>query len=278
MDPLDFLKPEELLRFFHCNKTVMSCMENPHTFLRQLRDHDLIPEDTYKKVIRMKKKEIMKTALYDVLDWVERERSQHINRFWRCVFKDTILNDYPTLRLLRNSLMDGSFQFNKQLPEKEKEETDERKKKELSKVEEEEEEQVSSVKKKRKLLTRSMCEDDDEEQHPGPSSQLPPCRRKKTEKLPVASSLSARVTAQSPCASVSCGEQRSHFSAPHENTQRTRLARVHHARAHAAVRDSILVAARIGAEIGFGCLRPAAPKTFSTDQRLRRRSTRLLTR
>ncbi|XP_062264085.1 uncharacterized protein LOC133970941 [Platichthys flesus] len=182
MDPLDFLKPEELLRFFHCNKTEMSCMENPHTFLRQLRDHDLIPEDTYKKVIRLKKKESMKAALYDVLDWVERERSQHIHLFWRCVFKDTILNVYPTLRLLRNSLMDGSFQFGAQLPEKEKEETDERKNKELSEVEEEEEEQVSSVKKKRKLLTRSMCEDD-EEQQPGPSSQLPPCRRKKTEKV-----------------------------------------------------------------------------------------------
>ena len=63
-----------------------------------------------------------------------------------------------------------------------------------------------------------------------------------------ASSLSARVTAQSPCASVSCGEQRSHFSAPHENTQRTRQApRVHHARDTAAARDSTLVAARVGA-------------------------------
>ncbi|XP_062263722.1 nuclear body protein SP140-like protein [Platichthys flesus] len=183
MDPLDFLEPEELLRFFHCNKTEMSCMKNPHTFLRQLRDHDLIPEDTYKKVIRRRKKEIMQAALYDVLDWVERERSQHIHWFWRCVFKDTILNDYPTLRLLRNSLMDGSFQFGTQLPEKEKEETDERKKKELSEVEEEEEEQVSSVKKKRKLYRRSLCEDDDEEQQPGPSSQLTLRRRKKTEKV-----------------------------------------------------------------------------------------------
>ncbi|XP_053300356.1 nuclear body protein SP140-like protein [Pleuronectes platessa] len=184
LDRLDFLEPEELLRFFRCNKTEMSSMENPGTFLRQLRDHDLIPEATYKRVSGMKKKEIMKTALYDVLDWVERERSQHIHWFWRCVFKDTILNDYPTLRLLRNSLMDGSFQFGTQLPEKENEETDERKKKELSEVEEEEEEQGSSVKKKRKLLRRSMREDDDEEQQPGPSSQLTPCRReKKSEKV-----------------------------------------------------------------------------------------------
>ncbi|XP_035037676.1 nuclear body protein SP140-like protein [Hippoglossus stenolepis] len=182
MDPLDFLEPEELLRFFHCHKTEMSCMESPRTFLSQLRDHDLIPEDTYTRVSHMRKKENIKKALYDVLDWVEQERSQHIHLFWRCVFKDTILNLYPTLRLLRYSLMDGSFQFYTQLPEKEKEETDERKRKELSEVEEEEEEKVSSVKKKRKLLRRRMCEDD-EEQQPGPSSQLTPRQRKKSEKL-----------------------------------------------------------------------------------------------
>ncbi|XP_053300357.1 nuclear body protein SP140-like protein [Pleuronectes platessa] len=173
MDPLDFLKPEVLLRFFHCNKTVMSCMENPHTFLCQLRDHDLIPEDRYTRVSGMKKKENLRKALYDVLDWLERERSQHINLFWRYVFEDPILKVYPTLIRLRNSLMDGSF---------EKTETDERKRKELYEVEEEEEEQGSSVKKKRKLLRGSMCEDDDEEQ-PGPSSQLPPRRRKKSEKV-----------------------------------------------------------------------------------------------
>ncbi|XP_060945639.1 nuclear body protein SP140-like protein isoform X1 [Limanda limanda] len=184
MDPLDFLEPEELLRFLHCNKTEMSCMENPSTFLCQLRDHDLIQEDRYTKMIRMRKKENMRTALYDLLDWVEREQSQHIRLFWSCVFKDNILNVYPTLRLLRYSLiMDGSFQFNTQLPEKEKEEIDERKKKELSEDEEEEEEQVSAVKTKRKLLRRSMCEEDDEEQQPGPSSQLTPRRRKKSEKV-----------------------------------------------------------------------------------------------
>lgn len=47
MDPLHFLEPEELLRFFHCKKTSLSCMEKPHTFLSQLRDHNLIPEDGY---------------------------------------------------------------------------------------------------------------------------------------------------------------------------------------------------------------------------------------
>lgn len=48
MDPMDWLENEELLRFFHRHKTEMSCLEKPHTFLSQLRDHDLVAEDKYK--------------------------------------------------------------------------------------------------------------------------------------------------------------------------------------------------------------------------------------
>lgn len=59
------------------------------------------------KIRRMKSKDNMKIALYEVLDWLEREQSHLIENFWRCVFKETILNHYPTLRLLRNRLMDG---------------------------------------------------------------------------------------------------------------------------------------------------------------------------
>lgn len=59
------------------------------------------------KVSRMKSKDNMKKGLYGILDWLEKERSQHIQVFWRCVFKETIMNQYPTLRLLRKSLMDG---------------------------------------------------------------------------------------------------------------------------------------------------------------------------
>ncbi|XP_047184315.1 nuclear body protein SP140-like protein isoform X2 [Scophthalmus maximus] len=183
MDPMDFLESKELLQFFHCHKTEMSCMENPHTFLRQLRDHNLIPEDRYEKVSRMKSKENLKKGLYGVLDWLERERSQHIHLFWRCALKETMMSLYPALRLLRNRLMDGSFQFDTQLPEKvEKDKEKEKsKRKEPSVDEEEEEEQVSSVKKKRKQR-RSVC-DNEEEQQPGPSSQLTQGRRKKAGKI-----------------------------------------------------------------------------------------------
>ncbi|XP_041813393.1 nuclear body protein SP140-like protein [Chelmon rostratus] len=190
MDPVDFLEDNELQRFFHCHKTEMSCMENPHTFISQLRDHNLIPEDSYKKMRRMKSKDNIKKALYEVLDWLESERSQHIKSFWSCVFKETILNHYPTLRLLRNRLMDGSFHFDIQLPErveKEKEKADEGKRKELSEEEEEGEKKANSTTKKRKKKSKHTC--DEEEEQAGPSSPLTPGRRKKPRKISFSSPL-----------------------------------------------------------------------------------------
>ncbi|XP_074511430.1 uncharacterized protein LOC141780196 isoform X2 [Sebastes fasciatus] len=180
MDPMDWLEEDELLRFFRRHKTEMSLMENPHTFLNQLRDHDLVPEDHYKEVSRMKSKDNIKKGLYGILDWLEKERSKSIKNFWRCVFREKILNQYPTLRELRNSLMDGSFQFETQEPETvETEETDEGKRKDLSDDEEGEENQASSVKKKMKLRSeKSVC--DDEEEQAGPSSRSSP--RKKSPK------------------------------------------------------------------------------------------------
>ncbi|XP_029997976.1 LOW QUALITY PROTEIN: nuclear body protein SP140-like protein [Sphaeramia orbicularis] len=180
MDPIEFMEHEELLRFFHRHKTEMSLMENPQTLLNQLRDYNLIPEDRYKKVSRMRSKANMKNGMYDLLDWLERERSDHIGLFWRCVFKDSILNQYVTLQKLRNSLLDGSFQFEPKLPEKlEKEET-EGKRKEPS---EEENGKENSVKKKKKNKTRSVGEEDDDEEQAGPSGQAAPAQKKKSKKL-----------------------------------------------------------------------------------------------
>ncbi|XP_074511437.1 nuclear body protein SP140-like protein isoform X2 [Sebastes fasciatus] len=187
MDPMDWLKKDDLLRFFRRHKTEMSSMENPHMFLNQLRDHDLVPEDHYKEVSRMKSKDNIKKGLYGILDWLEKERSKSIKDFWRCVFRETILNQYPTLRELRNRLMDGSFHFETQEPETvETEETDEGKRKDLSDDEEGEENQASSVKKKRKLRSeKSVC--DDEEEQAGPSSCSSP--RKKSQKISFSSPL-----------------------------------------------------------------------------------------
>ncbi|KAM8844904.1 uncharacterized protein AB9W97_000294 isoform 2-T2 [Spinachia spinachia] len=177
MAPMDWLENHELLLFFRRNKTEMSCLENPHTFLCQLRDHDLIPEVRYKKVQCMKSKDNIRKGLYDLLDWFETQRPQKVREFWSCVFKDFILNQYPALQLLRNSLMDEKVG---------KEESDKGKRKALSDSEEEEEEeeeqQETSVTKKGKLRSRSAHGDDDKEEEPaGPSSQLSP--RKKAKKL-----------------------------------------------------------------------------------------------
>ncbi|KAM6965939.1 uncharacterized protein sp100.1 [Tautogolabrus adspersus] len=186
MDPLDFMESEELLQFFHCHKTEMSCYESPTIFINQLRDHNLIPEDSHKKLTHMKSKDKIKKACYDLLNWLEKNRSQHIKLFWSCVFKETIMNQYPHLRLLRNSLMDGSFRDYSQLPERsEKEEPAEGKRKEMLEDEEEEETQVL-VKMKRKLRKR-LC--DDEEEPSVSSSQLTPSQRKKSKKVQFSSPL-----------------------------------------------------------------------------------------
>ncbi|XP_014908752.1 nuclear body protein SP140-like isoform X2 [Poecilia latipinna] len=178
MDPLDFLEPAELLTFFHCRKTEMSCMENPLIFLNQLRDHNLIPEDKYKITIRMKSKDKIRRAVYEILDCLEKENSEHIPLFWRCVFKDVIMNQYPTLKLLHNSLMDGSFHFDPKLPERrESEESDERG---SSKVSDGEEKETKSAKKKRKH--RSGSSEGDDEQS-GSSAKQTPSQKKKVKKI-----------------------------------------------------------------------------------------------
>ncbi|XP_014846980.1 PREDICTED: nuclear body protein SP140-like protein [Poecilia mexicana] len=178
MDPLDFLEPAELRTFFHCRKTEMSCMENPLIFLNQLRDHNLIPEDKYQITIRMKSKDKIRRAVYEILDCLEKEKSEHIPLFWRCVFKDVIMNQYPTLKLLYNSLMDGSFHFDPKLPERrESEESDERG---SSKVSDGEEKETKSAKKKRKL--RSGSSEGDDEQL-GSSVKQTPGQKKKVKKI-----------------------------------------------------------------------------------------------
>ncbi|XP_064844737.1 uncharacterized protein LOC135555878 isoform X1 [Oncorhynchus masou masou] len=181
MDPLDFLTDKQLLQFFCCSKTEMSCMEQPHTFLNQLRDHHLIPEKMHKKLIRCKSKEVREKVVYQVLDLVEAERPNSIKVFWNCVFRDHLLLQYPTLRLLRNRLLDGSFTFYENLPEKmEKEEEEEDKKKKASAdgEEEEEEEEKKTGKKKSKKKSESA-----EKGIPSTSTQSTPSQKRKVQRV-----------------------------------------------------------------------------------------------
>lgn len=174
MDPLDFLELEEMLRFLHCNKTEISCMEDPVIFLCKLKDYNLISEDSFKKVSRMKKKE---KGLYDILDWFEKKKSEHIKLFWKCAFKETVLSHNPKLQMLRKSLMDGSYHFDTQLPEKV--ETEDNGEKEKTEHSEEEAREKNSVKKKRKY-SKSICDEEDEQ--PGPSG-LSTSAQKKSKKI-----------------------------------------------------------------------------------------------
>ncbi|XP_043090641.1 uncharacterized protein LOC122341358 [Puntigrus tetrazona] len=174
MDPLDFLTNEELLPFFHRKKTEISCLEEPHRLLTQLRDHDLVPEKLYESVKKMRSRKQKEKGFYEVLDWVEKNRSEYIHRFWRCVFEDHILQLYPTLRILRNSLQDGTFKLYEKPPDIETAEECERKA---------EKGKEKSYKRRRSKDDRSSENSDD----PGPSSASTP-KRKKPDKKPSFSS------------------------------------------------------------------------------------------
>lgn len=63
------------------------------------------------KVSRMKSKNNIEKTVYKALDWLERERSEYITNFWRCVFKEVIRQQYPTLERLYNRLLDGQSCF-----------------------------------------------------------------------------------------------------------------------------------------------------------------------
>ncbi|KAI4889237.1 hypothetical protein NFI96_019824 [Prochilodus magdalenae] len=169
MDLRDFLTKEELIRFFHCKKTEMSCMEEPLIFLHQLRDHNL-------KVIKMKCKERRKDGVYQILDWLERERRNSVHVFWSCVFRDHILRQYPVLRLLRNSLMDGSFRAYENLPEPvdqiERENTPAQVK------------EPAATEKKRKTKRKKSADKMEEEEEPGPS-RLSTTRKKRHAQKPM---------------------------------------------------------------------------------------------
>ncbi|XP_056309384.1 nuclear body protein SP140-like isoform X1 [Danio aesculapii] len=54
-------------------------------------------------------------GVYEVLEWLEKERSQEIRSFWNCVFEDHIMQMYPTLHLLKKSLLEDVIGVSKEL-------------------------------------------------------------------------------------------------------------------------------------------------------------------
>ncbi|XP_062842647.1 uncharacterized protein LOC134301731 [Trichomycterus rosablanca] len=114
MDPLDCQTDEELSNLFHCKKTEISSMEEPQAFLNELRKPNLVPENLYEKVMKMRTTERRQDVVYQILDQLEKKGGHSVRLFWRCVFQDHMLQKYPNLRLLWNSLKEGqsdSFSF-----------------------------------------------------------------------------------------------------------------------------------------------------------------------
>ncbi|ROL42893.1 Nuclear body protein SP140 [Anabarilius grahami] len=123
-----------------------------------------------RKVKGMRTREQKQKGVYDVLDRLEKEKPQCVHHFWRCVFKHHILQMYPTLQLLRNSLLDGSFEFYENCPDVETQ---------MEKSEGKEE------KGKKKKNTRKRSNDDrssEDSDDPGPSSASTPTRKKRAKK------------------------------------------------------------------------------------------------
>ncbi|XP_051572042.1 nuclear body protein SP140-like protein isoform X1 [Myxocyprinus asiaticus] len=178
MDPLDLLTNEELWLFLHRKKTEISCMKQPHAFLTQLRDHDLLPEKLYKKLKGMRSHEQRQKGVYEVLEWLEKEKSHYMHQFWCCVFKDHILQLYPTLRLLRSSLLDGTFSFSEK-PVVEEGLTE----KKQTEGNGEKEERKNTRKRKKNEKTSENSDG------PGPSSVSTPIKKKPAKKPSFSSSV-----------------------------------------------------------------------------------------
>uniref|UniRef100_A0A8C1PEP3 Nuclear body protein SP140-like protein n=1 Tax=Cyprinus carpio TaxID=7962 RepID=A0A8C1PEP3_CYPCA len=155
MEPLNFLTTEELLFFLHRKKTEISCIEQPHRLLTQLRDHDLVPEKLFENVKKMRSREQKEKGIYEVLDWVEKNKPQYMHQFWRCVFEDHILQLYPTLRMLRKNLLDGTFKFDEKHPDVETPAEEEKSEGKAEKVKE------KNYKRKRSKDDRSSEDSDD---------------------------------------------------------------------------------------------------------------------
>ncbi|XP_016408561.1 uncharacterized protein LOC107740602 isoform X2 [Sinocyclocheilus rhinocerous] len=172
MDPLDFKTNEELQVFFHRKKTEISCIKEPHRLLTQLRDHDLVPEKLFKNVKNTRTRKQKEKGFYEVLDWVEKNRPQDIQQFWRCVFEDHILQQYPELSKLRSSLLDGTFKIYEKPPDVEIQTEEEKSGGKAEKGKE------KSYKRKRSKDDKSSEDSDD----PGPSSTSRPKRRKPAKK------------------------------------------------------------------------------------------------
>uniref|UniRef100_A0A8C1MR38 Nuclear body protein SP140-like protein n=1 Tax=Cyprinus carpio TaxID=7962 RepID=A0A8C1MR38_CYPCA len=112
----------------------------------------------------MRSREQKEKGFYEVLDWVEKKRPQYMHQFWRCVFEDHILQLYPTLRILRNSLLDGTFRLYEKPPD-------------VETLTEEEESEGKGEKGKEKSYTRkrtsSVKKGDKQEILTLPEAQLP---------------------------------------------------------------------------------------------------------
>lgn len=87
-----FFEDEKLLEVFCQNKTKISTIEKPLTFLRHLKDHRLITNELYQKFQKGGD-----NGVYDALDYIQNRGAKKVRNFWKCVDQEHILQRYPQL-------------------------------------------------------------------------------------------------------------------------------------------------------------------------------------
>ncbi|XP_066563293.1 autoimmune regulator isoform X2 [Amia ocellicauda] len=177
MDSLEFFTQEELVDLLHSRKTELSCLTKPRRLLNQLRDADVISEDQHTKVLRAKGLEGREQALYQLLHWLEAEIPHKIKVFWGCIFQEHIMQHYPPLRLLKNSILDGTYTRQKKL-EKDEEMEEGKEKKEGKKQGQKEGRKNNKITHEK----QGQSEESEEKDKPGPSTQPTPRKKKRPPK------------------------------------------------------------------------------------------------
>ncbi|XP_077069931.1 uncharacterized protein LOC143722409 [Siphateles boraxobius] len=94
-----FFEDEKLLEVFRQNKTKISSIEKPFTFLRHLKDNRLITDELYQKAQKVDCENGVNNGVYAALEFIQKEANgaKRVRKFWECVAQEHILKHHPQL-------------------------------------------------------------------------------------------------------------------------------------------------------------------------------------
>ncbi|XP_065108904.1 uncharacterized protein [Paramisgurnus dabryanus] len=98
---LEFFTDQRLFDIFCKNKTKISTISDPGMLLRHLKDNKIITEAHLESALDPENSD---ENVYKVLDYIEKKGSKCVRRFWKCVNEKHILERYPQIFELTQSL------------------------------------------------------------------------------------------------------------------------------------------------------------------------------